>query len=187
MEITTLEQLEKLLIDNRINTTLYGKPGTKSLDNLLNEIKNGETVMNIKDKKLTREVHVLQIYIIFNSKILTETNQLFHATPTREAWSRQRNCALAEKIYPGEDIKQSIHRSLKEELGIFYVSENDDIRPVEIETKHSASYPELESIYYMNKVYINSNALNVLIPDGYTFTEYFPDGKPRVTATWNWL
>ena len=56
------------------------------------------------------------------------------------------------------------------------------IKPVEIRTSFSLSYS-----FYTYKVHIDFKDIKTNIPDGYTFTEYFSNGNPRVTATWEWI
>lgn len=148
MQVQTVSELQTLLQAHGIDTGLYGKPGTKSLQNLLKEITEEESNLEVCEGKLKREVHILLVYIKSGDKVLTETNQLFHTTPNREAWSRQRNSVLAEKLHPGENAQEAVRRALEEELGITYSGTNHKVNPVEAEIRTSASYPGLESVYY---------------------------------------
>lgn len=186
----TVDELKERLILSEIDVEQYGKGSAKTLHQLLEEIKEGESSLsiNMDDGKLKRTVRVLLISIKrSDGKILIETNQTFHETESRKSYSRQRNCLLAEKLHSEEDLKLAINRSLTEELGIssgkFVLNY---IVPCVIETKYSQSYPGLLCEYYTLTVTIPSEDLSE-IPDNYEYTEYFSNGLPRVTATWKWL
>lgn len=140
------------------------------------------------DGTLTRSVHVLMVALTReDGKRLTETNQTFHATPERAEYSRQRNCLLAEKLLPEEDISAATRRAIREELGAELENDVSISASTDMEQKPSQSYPGLRCLYHTVRMTVPASALNREIPDGYTFTEHFADGQPRVTATWQWM
>lgn len=192
--LNTVADLDTLLASHGIDTSKYGRDSAKSLSQLLKEIQEGECFFDVVDGVLIRYVNVLNVAIKRNDgAVLYEESQTFHRTETREEYTRKReNMLLAEKMLPGEDAIDATIRALDEELDIHISSELElaalEVRVVDrrIEKKFSPSYPELLCSYSKVKTEVTAETLPVVIPDGYTFTEYFPNGEPRVTATWEW-
>ncbi len=183
----SVETLRQTLDSNGINTSLYGEGCAKSLQQLFNEIRLGESVLMTKDGKLTRNIHIMTIYLFNKNKVLIEWEQKFHPTRDREEFTRSRYISLAEKYYPHENKENVLTRALKEELGIDYnhkgilnITECNEIR-------NSNSYPELETHYHCVSVFIDTEISSINIPDDFVYTEYFDNGDPRLTTTWKWL
>jgi len=188
--IETLGQLRDTLVEHDIDVTKYGQGTAKTLNQLLKEIKDGETILEVKDGQLKRTVNVLFISIVNSEgKVLKEIQQLFHATPERGEYTRKRNIVLGEKVLPGESVDDAVKRAVLEELGL-NISQKNYNSDVERESteKYSASYPELLCVY--NYVYVKLDAQETgldIIPDEYSHTEYLENGEPRVTSTWMWM
>lgn len=174
----TLAGLASLLGLYSVDTSGWGKGSSKTISQLLNEVE--------MEEKLIRVVNAVFIYIQNNGMTLKEDIQTYHATPTREEYSRRRRSVLAEKRGKEEELKDAVKRALEEELGIEYDGTNYEVTE-EVEQKFSQSYPNLQCVFYKWNVYITLEELNYDIPDGYTHTEYFENGNPRVTATWRWF
>lgn len=184
---STVQALESLLEEHGIDTSLYGKEGSKTVAQLFGELEAQECSLRLKGSSLIRVVHPLFIHIQDgDGRTLKEESQTYHATPTREEYTRKRGIVLAEKIFDGEDVTTAVHRALKEELGIDYEGTNFVTVP-EVQRKSSPSYPQLNCVFKRENVYITLQELCVSIPDGYEHTEYFKDGSPRVTSVWKWV
>jgi hypothetical protein len=184
MSVDTVEELELLLLNHEIDTSLYGKKGSKSLLQLFKEVQEGETVFTEENGNLIRNVAVANVCLIKNNKVLIEAKQLIHALNTE----RKRYMLLAEKCYPEELTDTSygvVKRALYEELGIKNF-DAQDIRKVvsEINVTISMSYPGLETKYSSTTYFINND---YGIPDNRVFTEYNPNGTARITAWWSWM
>ncbi len=184
----TLADLAKFLTQHGIDTAEYGKGTSKGLEQLLDEVLKGECYFESGGDTMARHVNVLFVSITrADNKVLTEVNQTFHRTSTREEYSRQRNVVLAEKMHKGEDPVDATVRAINEELGILV----QDLHTISVtcttEEKYSPSYPGLLGVYSKATVVVAESELGNTIPDNYTFTEYFPSGEPRVTATWKWM
>jgi len=146
----------QLLSTNNIDVGLYGKGNAKFIENLLEEIVEGESTLAVHDSKLVRTV-----------KVLCLTSD-----------SRQRHCVLAEKLLPNEDVNVSIPRELKEELGVVLpITASYTLKAPIVESKYSASYPGLLSVYYAHHARIEVDQLDISLTDD----------SPRVTATWNYV
>jgi len=188
LSVTTPQELSALLTQYNVDVSRYGQGTAKTLAQLLKELLEGECSLAVLDGSLTRSVHVLMVALTReDGKRLTETNQTFHATPERAEYSRQRNCLLAEKILPEEDITTATCRAIQEELGVAVKGNIIASQSTDTEQKPSQSYPGLRCLYRTVRVTVLEKSLERQIPDGYTFTEYFTNGQLRVTATWHWL
>lgn len=174
--------LRQLLEENGIDSSLYGKGKAKTLNSLLKEINEGESKLEFNP--LTRVITVLFLSLMRNGKVLTEVDQYFHQTPEREAFSRQRMSVLAEKMLENETPDAAVKRALNEELGVDYIP-SDTIIHRTIETRISASYPGLPTKYITYQVVMD--APDEIPNEKFEFTEYFPNGNPRLTTTWDWL
>lgn len=147
IKIDSLNQLEKLLNDNGIETAKWGLGKSKSIFALYREILEGETKLSFIDGVLTRELHVVGIVVTCGDYLLKEEKQVF--TDGRARY-RELTSSCTEKMIEGETPKEAAVRCLKEEIGI-------DVHETELTAKVShttedisSSYPGLKSIYYRN-------------------------------------
>lgn len=184
----SVERLTELLKSHGIDVKKYGTNSAKTISQLCEEIKSGESSLLLtNDGEAVRYIKIVVIFLRSGDNILIETEQRFHSTPLRSEWTRCRYCGIAEKCLPGEDINVSIHRSLNEELGITYNGEGIVNTKRSTESRQSMSYPGLVTIYDTTNVFIDVKGANINIRDGYKHTEYFDTGLPRLTTTWHWL
>lgn len=145
----TLDSLDEWLSEHGVQTTAYGEGEAKPLVSLMTEIEEGETVLRLIDGKPLRLVNVLNV-LIRNSKsqLLYEARQ---ELPTGTI--RTRNMPLAEKMLPGENWQEAVHRAVQEELGpVLPTGSNapqvtvlEDTYENKVEYKNSQSYPGLSS------------------------------------------
>lgn len=185
--ITNIVQLKTLLEANNIDISLYGKGEAKTLQQLFNEIQNKETTLLTENDTLKRQVRVLLIELQReDGKILREVRQYWHPTPEREAYTRERNCLIAEKLYNGEDAdSKAINRALSEELGLPGLTLTGCLLEQKVEERYSQSYPGLCSCYVT--YHVKALAPKAIPTVEFTNTEYYDDKTPRVTSTWSWL
>lgn len=115
IKISNIDELSKILIDANLPTDKWIKP----VSNLLNEINNGETVLEIINGELYRRVEVVSVRCLYKSQTgenykLVEDRQEFKSGTTRK-----RNFDyIAEKISPSESPLAAALRGLSEELQI---------------------------------------------------------------------
>jgi hypothetical protein len=147
IEITSINQLDDLLKEHSVDTTIWGTGKTRTLVDLFLEIAAGETVLTIEEGRLTRTLHVVGINVTCGEYRLKEDRQELTDGRVRH---RELSVSCAEKIIGGEDPKAAAVRCLKEELQI-------DVHPSELIAKVSHttdnlsnSYPGLYTIYYRN-------------------------------------
>jgi hypothetical protein len=137
--------LETKLSQYRIPFQQWGQGTSKTLDHLVKEIEDGESVFIEEKGQLIRLISVLGIKVTcilgHDTFVLVEDRQVF-----KDGRTRQRNFipdSVSEKL-KGDEIPdaQAVRRALKEELRV------TDIRDVSIgermvEEKESQSYPGL--------------------------------------------
>jgi hypothetical protein len=166
-------ELINLLNNYGIPIDSWGKDGAKTVDHLVDEINNKETVLvqNPETGTLTREFSFLAIVVLYidgnNTYQLIEDRQVF--TDGRER-RRSSDISVGEKIkYNESNIEQAIARALSEELGIqggFVAKEGEIV----VEEADSKSYPGLKShrVRYNSVVKISSEQYK---PEGYVETQ----------------
>ncbi len=67
-KIDTKDKLEEFLNEKKINTTDWGKDGAKSVDNLLKEIEDDETILLEKGDKLVRVISAVWVKMLYKVK-----------------------------------------------------------------------------------------------------------------------
>jgi hypothetical protein len=174
-ENTPISKIEKaellhMLQQHHIPIDSWGTGEAKTVDHLVNEINDGETVL-VEDKesgRLIRKFAFLSIVVLCHTDRetykLIEEKQVFSDGRTRV---RVPDWSVGEKIKPGEENIEAItKRALYEELGIqdnFGIHEGEHVE----EEVDSKSYPGLVS---------RRNRFNVMVeidpaqyrPEGYT-------------------
>ena len=141
-QFANVQTLEAWLKKNGIRCDKWGVNGSKSLNNLWQELEAGE--VQLTDPPPLRVVNVVQIIIRWEEYILVEAEQEFF-----NGQHRFRNQPPSEKIKPGETIQEAAFRCLQEELG---VPPERSILKMESHQQHqtntnSISYPGLPSQY----------------------------------------
>lgn len=147
-EASDKEQLEGRLASHGVPIGRWGEGASKTFNHLLNELREGESILESQDAELLRKFKVVGIEVLFkdtNGKTLRlrEDKQVF--TDGREK-KRRLDVSLAEKMKPGETPYLAAKRAILEELGIS--SEIELLKRGEFHiTKPSESFPGLTSDY----------------------------------------
>ncbi len=140
-------QLEQLLKKYNIDTSKWcHQQGNKTIEQLLIEIKAGESTLKLVEKKLVRVVRVASMKVKFqlgdNCFQLIEDKQIFFTGKVR----KRELVTITEKIKHGEKPIEGAYRGLAEEIGL---SLNEGLM-LENESRWqniSPSYPNLISVY----------------------------------------
>lgn len=165
---TTAEALCGYLKAHDIDTSAWGSGGTKTLDHLLKEIQDGESVLVKGDEgRLLRKTLVAKADVYYKDT----KGQLYRLKETKQVFvdgrERVRNSFLMEKMKPDENPLISIKRGVKEELGID--EEGFTVEPIDVadEIVDSPSYPGLKTWYILHrfKVVLSEDQVK---PEGYT-------------------
>lgn len=147
------ETLRWHLVRADIPVSEWGQGSAKTLEHLLQEIKNGESQISISPDatRIKREVSVAWLDVLHLSAngtvlALREARQEYSDGRVRK---RSLDWSLGEKMMPNENPATAAARALQEELG---VAEPETLHFLGSEkTKHTAdSYPGLESHYNMH-------------------------------------
>ena len=147
-----LNELKQQLQNSGVDVSKWGTRQAKTLQHLLKEIKDGETILvKNNEGKLLRENIVGNAIIYYISSEgkkyrLREEKQIF-----KDGRERQRALFhVSEKIKTTEDPKEAMTRGIKEELGI-----KSEINLTQIDTNIelliSPSYPGLQTQYILHK------------------------------------
>jgi hypothetical protein len=150
----------------------YGKGKAKSFQQLLDEIKNGETEIVWMDNQPIRLLRIVFLKVSYQGKFLVEDRQEFPDGRVRYRGIE----GISEKLFPQEEPDKAVYRALQEELG-FQLEELQDL-PIkflgqELSKKESPSYPGLESHYdiFKYEIYLSDNHYK---PE---YIELFQDGQ----------
>jgi len=119
--IDTLEDLKSYLKKFDIPLEKYGTGTFKTINHLLNEIKEGETKLIEKGGYLHRYIEYIGARVIYKDNNgdywrLYETKQVFK--DGRKRVRKNMPYSMAEKFKSGEDTKMGIIRGMEEELGM---------------------------------------------------------------------
>ena len=185
-----MESLTQRLARCNVNTNNWGTGDAKTVQSLLTEIEKGDCSLLELDGKLCRDLSVLYVVVLSDNKILMEKEQVL-----TDGRTRIRTIPLAEKIVSGEDLLVATSRAIKEELE-FLGEPNESTQPsshsfeiledtlklVSIESKMSASYPNLMCTY-------NTHMITVMIRSlpKTEFTSFEKRGDRYQITRWQWM
>lgn len=172
-------ELERWLGEQGVDLTQWGHNGSKSVDDLYNEIAEGETWLQ-GDPPL-RHVEAVRVIVRRADKILIEAGQVFH-----DGRMRTRNRPPSEKLHPGENPLLAAQRCLEEELAVppEAITLYPDSYREQRDVLESASYPGLLSSYHFHVVEATVEGL----PDEPFFTveQAVGPGEPVSHHFWEW-
>jgi len=143
----TIIQLVNLLAKYSVDTSQWNK----KVDNLLEEIKNGESFLEIdKNGNLVRVVKIANIVITRRDGLtLRESYQIKNGKRIDK-----KNCHLTEKIGITETAFNGISRGIIEELGDKKGRDVVNVRQIEpeiLEIKPSDSFRGMKCVYKLNR------------------------------------
>jgi len=153
IKIKDKKELIAILKDNGIDFSKWGAGEAKTIDNLWNEISNGETVIedDFRKQGLIRTIKVVaaDVYSRNRTYILEEYKQVFSDGRKRK---RNLSTSVSEKMFTYEYgmLEEALKRMLKEELDIS-VKDNYKykLNMAYPKTNESESYPGLDSAKYL--------------------------------------
>lgn len=138
---------KKILTKYGIDTSKFGKNGSKTLKDLTAEIQKGESSLQEINNRLTRCVRIvsLDVFYVEDSSIwrLYERKQKFVSGQSRK---RKLPGSISEKLLYNETPLQGIKRALREEIGIKKYNLTSRIT-CSTRKVDSPSYPGLETKY----------------------------------------
>lgn len=174
-----VQELADWLTAVNINTTFWGEGNAKSIDNLWDELKDGEVALQA-DPPL-RLVNVAQILVRRGKQILVEAEQ-----ELEDGQRRFRNQPPSEKMKPGESYLETAVRCFKEELGI---NPENVIMLTEtyqqaIRESDSLSYPGLKTQYTFHIIEAQVNGLPQT--DFWLENRAYGAGDPVKRHLWKW-
>lgn len=150
LDAEILEKVTALAEEQR-----WGSPGTatKSLDNLLEELRTGDSKLLLEEGELVRTVTVMNVVVTCGNEILVEDRQVFLNGDVRRRGLKH----LAEKFDPdAESADQAIKKALKEEVQ--YTGDYNILGALDLGSKDetSKSYPGLNCRYviYTARVFL---------------------------------
>lgn len=168
----TFEKLISILEIAKIPYHEWGNGDARTVDDFLNEIKSGESVVTLSsDQKLQRQIDVAMVKVVY----ITNDYKKYELREDRQVYNdgrikkRKLPTSISIKIKPDEAPEEAGVRALKEELGIDELTEISEFNSSR-ETIPSTSYPGV--ITYCNSypffTPIDSSSFK---PDGYTKTQ----------------
>lgn len=156
---TTLPALARLLESHDIDCSKWGRDGTKSVSDLLEEIRSGETRLSRTGRTLLREVRVVNIDVLAENEAgrlcrLREVKQVF---PDGSERRRNTGCSVAEKVLGEEELETAARRGLREEIRLSDPVELRALKPSE-RVRSSESYPGLDGKYLIYPGFVRLTA-----------------------------
>ena len=142
-----ISQLDKWLVQQGINTNVWGQGSTKTVKTFWHELVQGDSSLQLSPP--LRRVHVAQILIRKNGRVLIESVQEFG-----NGRRRFRNQVPSEKMRPNEPFLEAAVRCLYKELGIAanqITFDEATYSEIEIVTD-SISYPGLPTQYTFHRM-----------------------------------
>ena len=176
-------ELEEILTKYNIDPTEYGKNKAKTLDHLLKEILDFETILYDLEGKLVRVLTLSTAKVYYKQEgsdavlELREDKQVF-----KDGRMRVRNLdpSISEKFKMGENEKDCILRALVEELGMHLDSPYEiEYLRMDKEENLSPSYPGLLSIYHLHR-------FNITIPEIEYNKEGYMEKQKDKTTYFSW-
>ena len=148
------DSLLVVLVTAKIPVEKFGVGAAKTVQHLLDEVAEGESVLSIDAKgNLFRELEVLwldvkSVHANGDVYVLKEDRQVFNDGRVKR---RTLDASLGEKLKPGEDPAKAVTRALAEELGVESGIELVEFIGEENTLYTPDTYPELESSYRFYK------------------------------------
>ncbi|MEZ4515576.1 MAG: NUDIX domain-containing protein [Chloroflexota bacterium] len=162
-----------------IDTTVWGENGAKHIEDLWQEIQQGDC--RLLDGPPRRDVSVVEVVLRRGNRVLLELGQTL-----RDGQTRHRNRPPSEKLKPGEDARGGAMRCLQEELEVSAdgVQELTLNQTPTITDRDSPSYPGLPTRY----IVYTATAVVPGLPDGDFWRENTAteQSDPVLRHQWGW-
>ena len=177
-QLTSINELEELLLKNEIDFSGWGEGKNKSLENLWQELLDGDAALQMVP--FQRAINFVQIIIRQNGHMLIEGEQIM-----ANGAKRKRNRPLSEKMQPGESLEMAAVRGIQQELGVTIDEGAVQASTWDIQTvvRSSQSYPGLMTFY---TVYTVEAAVPGLPTTNFKTEENSPTDPVR-GHQWIWL
>jgi len=172
-------ELRAWLRERGIDTSLWGHGAAKTIDDLLAEIRKGESI--IHNKSPLRRVTAVRVVVRREEYILIEASQGFNSGRRR---SRER--PPSEKMYPQEHYADAAMRCLREELGVaaHQVTLRHETYRRKIWEGDPASYPGLCTRYTFHVV--DATVQGIPEHNFSTHEQAAGPGEPVDLHFWEW-
>ncbi len=169
-------ELIDLLSKNGVDHGRFGQGKAKSLNDLLEEVEKGETVLAEENGHLLRRIIVLNVDVFVDiegtRRHLVEDQQIFDDGRVRR---RNRSSSIAETLRSDEDALAAVPRAVWEEIQVRKFTLLTPVPATSLEKVESPSYPGLITEYSLSKV-------DILIPlEEYKVEGYHEREKDLVT------
>lgn len=156
MRIDTFDQLRKLLFENNIPCHLFGQNKAKTLQNLFDEIREGECTLCKIEGRLSRFVRVAAAIIPHKTDRMLCLHWVGQTFPDGKKISKRE--LPGGKVKSGQEIVVSLLGKLFEKLQLEFSQHNVVfIRELSI-TKESSSYPNLLTLRNKFEVTMQPNS-----------------------------
>jgi hypothetical protein len=169
ISVDSAESLTRTLLDNDVDTELWGHPPYKSIDRLYEELDAGESRLVQLGSTIGRLVSVVNVEVTAHINgmqyNLKEDRQEFADGNVR----RRDLPGVSEKIQGNEDPEAAARRGIAEELGVTFAGALTSALSEVVQRPSSHSYPNLSGIY-----------LTHLFKAEFSEAEWNPDGYKEV-------
>ena len=197
---SNVAELKEILIRNGVSQDAMST-WSKSLSQLLNEIKSGETTLITANNQIRRIVNSVRVKIYNNQTKAYSLYEIGHLDKNKNLIKRRSNEGVLEKMMSNEEPQQALKRAISEELGSNYVSNIrymkgapafDIKKATKDPLKDSYSYPGLPTQYswFTEEIFIPDLTVQTLYnnPPKITFLtkELKDDGSFKRFILWEW-
>ncbi len=173
--------LYAMLAQHNVDMFGWGEGNAKTVDDLLQEVLEGESVLQTGSDGLTRVVNIVKMHI-FEMGRPERGNLVEVSQKLPDGRVRMLNKKPAGKIKIGEKAAQALVREVKEELGIGEDQYSHSLYLVDSEEVPSKSYPRLRCLYHIYHFNINIYPGSLVLQDEFVTTE--EDGT-ELTFMWS--
>jgi len=197
---SNVAELKEILIRNGVSQDAMST-WSKSLSQLLNEIKTGETTLITANNQIRRIVNSVRVKIYNNQTKTYSLYEIGHLDKNKNLIKTRSNEGVLEKMMSNEEPQTALKRAISEELGSNYVSnlrymKGEPTFDIEKATKDplsdSQSYPGLPTQYswFTEEIFIPDLTVQTLYnnPPKITFLtkELKDNGSFKRFILWEW-
>lgn len=176
-------ELEQYLNNYEIPIKKWGIGVSKTVNHLLNELNNGESIIEVSKEGLVRKEKGVALNIYYqDGKTLLKLFEIEQRFKDGRIKKRNLSTSIGEKMKPGENPVIATGRALTEELGI----ENpqkiiEDIKFITLENKPVAS-ESFPGLFTQRKIHI----ADIYLSEEYYKQEGYIERQPDKTTIFEW-